>query len=117
MWRRGNKFGNRRAGGFDSGLERALYTILLQREKDDEISEIKRQQTVELQGGPRSTRITWRADFSFIKNSTGDLWYAEAKGFPNDVWPLKLKMIRYQKIKTEIWGGSASRLTLIEVVE
>lgn len=115
MWpKRGlNKYGAKRAGGFDSKLERSLYEILLLREKDDEISEIKRQQTVVLQDGDRRTRITWRADFSFIKN--GEQWYCEAKGFPTEVWALKLKMIRHQRIKTEIWSGKPFRLT--EIIE
>lgn len=116
MWpKRGSKFGNRRSGGFDSGLERRLHEILLEREKDGEISSVLRQQTVVLQGGSQKTRITWRADFSFIKNSSGEKWYAEAKGFPNDVWPLKLKMIRFQRIKTEIWSGKPFRI--VEVIE
>lgn len=119
MWRRGaNKYGNKRAGGFDSGLERAVHELLLERERNDEISEIKRQQTVVLQDGPRETRIAWRADFSFIKTKTGELWYCEAKGYHDEpVWKLKLKMIRYRQIKTEIWGGLAKRPMLMEVIE
>lgn len=112
-----SRYGIKRvAGGFDSGLERAVYELLLLREQKGEISEIKRQQSIVLQPGSQKTRITWRADFTFEKE--GVLWACEAKGnYPNDVWPLKLKMIRYQKIKTEIWMGTAARPFLHEVIE
>lgn len=112
-----SKFGEKRTSGFGSGLEKAVHDLLVLREEKGEISEILCQQTVVLQGGPRKTRITWRADFSFINNETLQLWYCEAKGFANDIWPLKLKMLRYQKIKTEIWMGRAASPFLAEVIE
>lgn len=118
MWKRNsrNKYGNAMAGG--SKLEEAVYVLLKDRERKGEISEIQRQQIVELQGGSRETRISWRADFSFTRNDTGELWYCEAKGYHDEpVWRLKLKMLRYQKIKTEIWAGTYRRPFLMETIE
>ena len=110
------KYGNSMYGG--SKLEEVIYALLKAREEKGEISDIKRQQSVELQGGSRETRISWRADFSFTRNDTGELWYCEAKGYQDEpVWKLKLKMIRYQKIKTEIWAGTYTRPFLQEVIE
>ena len=116
MWKRklGNKYGNAMAGG--SKLEESVFALLKLREEKGEISDIQRQRSVELQGGDRSTRITWRADFSFTRNATGELWYCEAKGYPTEVWELKLKMLRYQKIKTEVWAGKYQRPFLNETI-
>ena len=109
------KYGNAMAGG--SKLEEAVYVLLKVREEKGEISEIQRQQIVVLQPGSRDTKISYRADFSFIRNDTGELWHCEAKGFPTDIWKLKLKMLRYQKIKTEIWAGTYQRPFLMETIE
>ena len=109
------KYGNAMAGG--SKLEEAVYALLKVREEKGEISDIQRQQSVELQGGSRETRISWRADYTYIRNSTGERICVEAKGFPTEVWKLKLKMIRFKRIKTEIWAGTYTRPFLQEVIE
>ena len=98
---------------FPSKLEAAVYNYLLKREYLKEIRDIKMQQTVVLQGGPRETRITWRVDFSFVRCIDGELVYVEAKGFPTDVYKLKLKLFMMNPpADLEIYGGSHDRIKL-----
>jgi hypothetical protein len=102
--------------GFSSKLESAVHAKLFKRQLDGEISNIKCQQTVVLQGGPRETRITWRIDFSFEKD--GITHYCEAKGFPTREYKMKLKIWRYNPpAPLEIWGGNYTNPKLIEKIE
>lgn len=114
-----NKYGARAtggAGGFPSQLEAAVYGLLELREKNGEISELKRQQSFVLQDGPQNQRITWRIDFSFIEK--GVLTFAEAKGFPDEVYKLKLKLWRAKKPHPlEIYEGRASNFSMTERIE
>lgn len=118
--RRRNKYNNQRTGEFDSGLEASVHALLLLRERNGEISDIKRQQSIVLQDGPRSERITWRVDFTFVKK--GILWLCEAKGFEDATYKLKLKLyrgaVRRGEITSplEIWKGSAARPCLVEEI-
>jgi len=112
----GFKYGSQKHEGFPSKLEWSVHQKLLERQSLGEISEVKRQQTIILQSGNRETRITWRLDFSFVKD--GILWCAEAKGFPTDVYKLKLKL--WRKIKPhplEIWKGNWRNPKLSEVIK
>jgi hypothetical protein len=113
-----NKYGARRADGFGSKLERAVYEILLLREKAGEIKSIRRQHAVVLQEGKREVRISWKIDFSFIDCSSGKLCFCEAKGFPTNEYLLKLKMFRKSpQGRLEIWKGSYKKPFLAEVIE
>lgn len=93
-----------------------MYGILQLRERAGEISDIKRQQTVVLQDGPREVRITWKVDFSFIEK--GELVYAEAKGVETADYKLKLKLWRKLKpAPLEIYKGHYRRPVLVERIE
>ena len=103
---------------FPSKLEAAVYNFLLKREYLAEITDIKMQQTVVLQGGSRETRITWRLDFSFIRRIDGELVYVEAKGFQTDVYKLKLKLFMFNPpADLEVYGGSHTRFSLTHKIK
>lgn len=110
-------YGAKKTNGRASMLENAVFNVLKAREASGEISDIKEQQTVVLQGGKRVTRIAWKIDFSFIENKTNSLTYAEAKGFATDVYKLKLKLFRANPpAPLEIWKGTWQRPFLAEKI-
>jgi hypothetical protein len=100
---------------FDSKLEAALFQQLKLQEKAGEISELQHQPgTVFLS----LARIQYRPDFRFKDNASGEIQYAESKGFPNDKWPLKKKLWEYYGPgKLYIYQGSATNLKLTETIE
>lgn len=103
---------------FASKLEKAVYEILWLRQEAGEIKDLRCQHTITLQEGPQRERIQIRIDFSYweIKEDREEYW--EAKGFPSDVWNLKLKLWRKNPPGyLEVWGGSWQRPKLIEIVE
>lgn len=111
-----NKFNAIKSGGFSSKLEHAVYQLLLEKEKLGLISEIKSQQSVELQDGPRETSIRWRVDFSFTED--GKTVYCEAKGVETGEYKLKLKMWRFRPpAKLYIYKGSFRNPKLVETIE
>jgi hypothetical protein len=111
-----NKYNATRADGFPSLLERSVYMMLLERERSGEISDIKRQQAVVLQDGPKDVRIVWKIDFSFVRN--GRVEYAEAKGLATNDFVLKLKLFKKNPpSRLEIWRGVHTRPFLAEVIE
>lgn len=116
---RRNKFKAVRTNGFSSKLESAVYDMLKNRESAGRIREIKCQQTVVLLPGPRSHRIAWKVDFSFIELNKGErLVYCEAKGIETSDYKLKLKLWRANPpAPLEIWKGSHKRLFLAERLE
>lgn len=108
----------KRTNGFPSKLESAVFDILTLRERAGEITDIKRQQVVELQGGGRDTRITWRLDFSYTDVTNGKTVYVEAKGFEEQIYKRNLKMWRFNPpAKLEIYKGSYKNVKLVEVIE
>lgn len=110
-------YGAKSVDGFPSKLEKAVYDLLKLREITGEIEDIKRQETVVLQDGPQNMRITWRVDFSFIDVKTGKKVYAEAKGYPTEVYALKLKMFRKNPPgRLEIYKGTYKNPILTEVI-
>lgn len=122
LFKRRSKFNKynrtRTANGFDSKLEEAVYNILLMRERNGEIKDIRRQHTIVLQEGKRTTRIVWKCDFSFTDIKTGKTVFAEAKGFQDRVYLLKLKMFRAKpQGRLEIYKGTYQRPFLAEVIE
>lgn len=111
------KYGSHKTSGMASKLEKAVYDILLLRERNGEIKDIKMQVPIVLQGGKRITRITWRVDFSFTKVSDNVFWLCEAKGVETDVYKMKLKLFRFKKPHPlEIWKGTYKRPFLAEVI-
>lgn len=115
---RQTKFGNFKTGGLSSKLEYAVHHLLLKRQAAGEIKDIKLQQPIVLIDGPRTQKITWKVDFSFVRVSNNQLEYVEAKGFPTDVYKMKLKMFRSNsQAPLEIWGGNYTKPILIERIE
>lgn len=112
---RKNKYRAKATNGFPSKLESAVYDYLKRRESFGEISDIKRQQQVVLQDGPREMRITWRVDFSYVKD--GETIFVEAKGIETSDYKLKLKMWRKLRPATlEIYKGDYRNIVLAEKV-
>lgn len=112
------KYNAKPADGFGSKFEAAVYHALLLREKLGEIKEIKKQQTVVLQSGPRETRITWRVDFSAVEVPSGEIVYIEAKGFETNDYKLKLKLWKFKPpAKLIIYKGDFRRPFIAETVE
>jgi hypothetical protein len=112
-----NKYRAKAVDGFPSQLEKAVYMLLLERERAKEISDIKRQQTIVLQDGGKKERITWKVDFTFIHNRSGCLWLAEAKGVVTQAFSLKLRLYRrVGKHPCEIWKGNWRNPRISEIV-
>lgn len=108
-------YGAKRTRGFPSKLEAAVYDMLVLKHGKENVL---RQQPIVLQGGKRVTRITWKVDFKVLTGES--FYYVEAKGFPTDVYKLKLKLYRGldpRPAPLEIWGGSSKRLVLMERLE
>lgn len=104
--------------GFSSKLEAAVHAYLKRREFLGEIEDIKCQQTIVLQDGARDVRISWRVDFSFHHKARGVTELVEAKGFPTEIYKMKLKLFRKNPLYAlEIYGGKYDRLALIERIE
>lgn len=113
-----NKFGSHSADGFGSKLEAAVFSLLKTREALGEIRDIKRQQRVILQDGPRAVQISWRLDFSYVNGKTEELVFVEAKGFETVDYKLKLKMWRFRKPHSlEIWKGDFRKPFLAEFIK
>lgn len=115
----GSKYrAQRTSDGFPSKLEKAVFIRLLDQQALGLISNLKRQQTVVLQGGPRDTRITWRVDFCFVNNETGRIEFAEAKGIETKDYKLKLKLWRANPpAPLSIWKGSYRSPKVVERIE
>ncbi len=111
-------YGAVKTRGMGSKFEAAVYDILKLRELAGEIKDIKCQQPVVLQPGPRTVKITWKVDFSFCLVSDGSLEYVEAKGFESDVYRMKLKMFRAQRpAPLTIYKGTYRRPFIAERIE
>lgn len=115
MWRRGNKYGNKRtkiAGiEFSSRLEASVYGVLQLREKAAELVIEKLQDTLYL--GPARFRYT--PDFR-CKETGGDVFWVEAKGFEDVTWRRNYRLWKiYGPGKLEIWKGSPPSLSEIVI--
>jgi hypothetical protein len=103
-----------REGGFASRLEKAVYDLLLLRERAREIKNIKQQQTISL----TRANINVRIDFTFEDAITGEDVCCEAKGIVSDKWAIVKKLWPYYgPCKLEIWVGNYARPKLQEIVE
>lgn len=118
FYRAKNKYGAKPTNGFPSKLESMVHDFLLLKQKQGEIKDIKRQQTVVLQDGPQDMRITWRVDFSFVDKNTDQTIFVEAKGIETSDYKLKLKM--WRKLKPyvlEIYKASGKGIYLAERID
>lgn len=110
------KFGNEKASldghSFGSKLEAAVYQLLKLRQRAYEIESIQVQDHVYL----TDARIGYVVDFKCKKIDGTELW-VEAKGFPNDRWPMKKKLWKYYGPgPLEIWQGTHNRPKLTEII-
>ena len=113
-----NKYNAKRIDGFPSMLERSVFMILLARERDGELTNIKRQQRVVLQDGDKDVLIAWKVDFSAEVVATKETIYIESKGIETNDYVLKLKLWRKNPPATlEIWKGSHAKPYLHERIE
>lgn len=124
MWQRKNKYGG--AGRskkekiqcdgywFDSKLEAALYERLAMFQRGGAISDLKvKPGTVFLS----PARIQYRPDFSYVNNKTGEREWAEAKGYPNDKWPMKKKLWKaFGPGVLHIYQGSYKSFRITETI-
>jgi len=98
---RGNKYKAKRADGFPSKLEKAVYDMLVNKYGEDCV---QRQSVVVLQDGDKKTKINWKIDFK-VQTTEGHI-YVEAKGVETGEFKLKLKLFRKLKpAPLEIWKG------------
>ncbi len=118
MWLKGtrvskSKFNARSSDGFPSKLEKAVYDLLLLREKAKEIKDIKRQVRVELTRAAIATKV----DFSFTYVRDGSTGYAEAKGPETERWIIIKKLwAKYGPAPLEIFKGRHTNAQLVEIV-
>lgn len=105
------KFGNRKSGGYDSKREMLRAGTLSLMQRTGEISELREQVRFELipkqvdsDGRCIERACTYTADFVY-RDRDGELVVEDVKGFPNDRWPIKRKLmlwvhgIRVQEVK------------------
>ena len=98
---------------FASKLEASVYGILKLREKAGEIKILQVQDHIYL----TIARIGYIPDFKCLDLKTNEEFHVEAKGYPNDTWPLKKKLWKfYGPGRLEIWTGSHVNPALTEVI-
>lgn len=106
---------------FPSKLEAAVYSLLKLREKAGELTDIKLQTSVRLKekcGHCGDGPLSWKVDFSATDVKTGKTIWIEAKGVRTSDFLKRLRIWRKTRpAKLEIWGGSARRPILQEVIE
>lgn len=86
-----NKFGAKKHLGFDSKQEAEHYAELELLEAAGEITDLRRQVSVQLSAFGSSI-CKYRADASYTKSDgTRVLW--ESKGFPTEVYRIKKKLV------------------------
>lgn len=98
---------------FSSKLEASVYQILKLREKAGELEVLQTQDHIYL----TDARIGYVPDFKCKDLHTGAVFWAEAKGYANDRWPILKKLWKfYGPGKLEIWKGSHVSPVLDEVI-
>lgn len=106
-WSKGHKYRAKRVSlagySFASKLEASVFSLLQVMESTGAVSEIKHQHTVYL----TKARIGYRADFRIFDNEKNRYTLVESKGFPTEVWQIKLKLYRvYGEFPLWIFKGS-----------
>jgi hypothetical protein len=95
-----------------SKLESSVCQIIHLRIKAGEIVCVQHEDHVYL----TRARIGYVPDFK-CTSPDGSFFWVEAKGFPNDVWPLKKKLWKfYGPGLLEIWTGSWANPKLTEII-
>lgn len=109
----GSKYGAKKtADGFPSKLERAVYEMLLLREKKGEVKDVRRQHRVDLVAG-----VSWKIDFSATDTKTGKTIFVEAKGIETSDYKIKKKLFKeFGTGLLEIWKGNYHKPKLAEVI-
>ena len=111
--RYGNEPSQFNGRSFASKLEASVYKILLSREQAGEIQVVQLQDHVYL----TRARIGYIPDFKCIDLKSGLFFWVEAKGFPNDRWPMKKKLWKfYGPGQLEIYMGHWQYPKLVETV-
>jgi hypothetical protein len=110
------KFGNKKVEldgySFASKLEAALYGMLKMRQAAGEIRTIEVQAQVYL----TDAKILYKPDF-FCERIDGSIFYAEAKGYQDQKWPIKKRLwASYGPAPLEIWKGTHVRPVLVETI-
>lgn len=96
-----------------SKLEASVCALLHLRKRKGEFTDIKIEDHLHL----TNAKIGYIVDFRCTKRDGTFLW-VEAKGYPNDTWPIKKKLWKiYGPGVLEIWKGTALKPYLDEVVE
>jgi hypothetical protein len=97
---------------FASKLEGSVYQLLKLRMYAGEIKSIQPQDHIYL----TKARIGYIVDFKCTLMN-GETLHVEAKGYPNETWPIKKKLWKfYGKNPLEIWGGSYLGPKLMETI-
>lgn len=91
---------------FDSKKEYEYYLILKDREKHGEITELKKQVSIEIQpsfkiNGETIRAITYKADFVYKDLKDGKTHVVDVKGYKTEVYKLKKKLLAYRGIYIE----------------
>lgn len=91
------KYGNRKVKvgdlTFDSQREAGRWQTLQWLVKSGDISDLQRQVAFRMiVNGLRIT--TYRADFTYTDNATGELVVEDAKGMPDRRWPMVKKLMK-----------------------
>lgn len=109
-----NKYHAIRQGPHGSKLEKAVYQLLLLREKSGEIDDIRCQQTADLTCG-----IRWKVDFNFRDVKTGDRVWCEAKGVETERYRICLKLWKggHGPGRLEIWKGDYHHPRCVDIVK
>ena len=105
-----------------SKLESSVCQILQIRERAGEIKILGAEVRCLIcgpEGHPcdHKQKIEYIADFQYQDVKTGNVCFAEAKGFVDHKWPIKKRLwIHYRTEKLEIWTGTHLKPVLSEVI-
>lgn len=85
---------------FDSKLEAKRYSELILLQKANKIKDLQLQPTFELipsfkKNGKTFRKTTYKADFQYIDNESGQTIVEDTKGFLTELYRLKKKMFEY----------------------
>ena len=89
---------------FDSNKELNYYLILKDRQKKGEITDLKRQVTIEILPaftdvtGAKHRALTYVADFTYTEVKTSSKVIVDVKGFKTEVYKIKRKLLAYKGI-------------------
>jgi hypothetical protein len=110
---RGAKKEKRHGYTWDSGLERRLYELLLNFQRIGMIREVRVKPRVVL----TAAKVICIPDFSYVRTSTGQVWYAEAKGFKTERWVIIRKLWPfYGPAPLEVYVAGRSGPELCETI-